>query len=144
LYGTFTFEPADESRSFPLVDGKCILFGTMRAYLGNVLVTPDPTWLGLPEGTCYQVKSEFLVVEPLDGFVYYWAAFLRSDHFLRRLPPGGGGTRPRLNIDALLDLPVDPNDKTTREDIDRALRGLAEEEWRIMAKRREVITRGGL
>jgi hypothetical protein len=143
-YGTFAFEPSDQSRTFPLVGGECILFGTMRAYLGNVLVTPNPTWLGMPEDTTYPVKSEFLVVEPLDGLAYYWAAFLRSTEFLRRLPPGGGGTRPRLSIDALLDLPVGPHIMNARENIDRALRGLAEQEWRIMAERRQIIIEGGL
>jgi hypothetical protein len=142
VYGTFSFDatdPASQRSSFPAVKGGTLLFGTMRAYLGNVLVTPDPTWLGLPSETRYSVKSEFLVIEPLDGLVYYWAALLRSPAFLHRLPPGGGGTRPRLDADGLLRLPIEPAEPGTRRATDKTLRELAEREWQLLVERQHAL-----
>lgn len=139
VYGTFAFESAVDASPAAAVPGQTLLFGTMRAYLGNVLVTPDPEWVGFDPSVRFQVKSEFLVIEPVDGLRYYWAAILRSPSFLRRLPPGGGGTRPRLDANGLLRLPVDVAAIPERTRIDAALRNLAEQEWRFMIERLHLL-----
>lgn len=130
---TFAFyeqAPAERSR-FPSVGEVCLLFGTMRAYLGNALVTPHGSWIGHTSPVRFPVKSEFVRVEPKDGLHYFWWAFLQSTPFLRSLPVGSGGTRPRLPPDHLMNTPVlyVPS-KTERERLDNAIRDFAEREWR--------------
>src|SRR3989304_7838293 len=79
---------------WPTVGEQALLCGTMRAYLGNILVTPRAEWLGVAE-IAFPVKSEFIELTPLDGYIYFWWAYLRSHAFLKNVPLGSGGTRPR-------------------------------------------------
>jgi hypothetical protein len=85
------------------------------------------------------VKSEFVRVEPTDGLIYFWWAFLRSPEFLDRLPTGTGGTRPRLSMETLLATPVDVPQPGTRTQIHTQLRECAMEEWRAMFRRRAIL-----
>jgi len=129
---TFAFdESGDETgHRFPSVGESCLLFGTMRAYLGNALVTPKGTWIGRESSVRFPVKSEFVCVEPHDDLRYFWWAFLQSSTFLRSLPVGSGGTRPRLPPEHLLSTSVRVPGNAERERLDHAIRGFAEREWR--------------
>lgn len=133
--------PASEYLSFGLrrgnlckqetsaVDEGQLLFGTMRAYLGNVLVTPEAEWIWQAPPLRFQVKSEFVMVRPSDELVYFWLAYFRSQVFLAHLPLGAGGTRPRLPASNLLRTPVSLPPLEFRQEIHHTLRTLAKQEW---------------
>jgi hypothetical protein len=143
-YATFALEdqtPAYTSR-WPVAGEEWLLFGTMRAYLGNVLVTPRAEWLGMAGPLLYPVKSEFVRVVPQDGLTYYWWAYLRSPGFRRNLPLGSGGTRPRQEKDVLLMTPVSVPDTAARRQLDIALRHAAESEWTNYAHTHHLL--GGI
>lgn len=111
------------------VGESCLLFGTMRAYLGNALVTPKAAWLGEASPLFFPVKSEFVHIAPKDGLLYFWWAFLQSPKFLQSLPVGSGGTRPRLDRELLLRTPVEVPVQSVREKIHRCLCDCAERAW---------------
>jgi hypothetical protein len=123
----------------PVVGEGCLLFGTMRAYLGNALVTPKASWLGGASPMLFPVKSEFVQVIPKDGLVYFWWAFLQSPKFLQSLPIGSGGTRPRLDRELLLRTPVEVPVKSVREEIHCCLSGCAEHVWRDYVEAEELL-----
>ena len=127
----FTLERACglQTERFPVIGESSLLFGTMRAYLGNALVTPKASWLGETSPMFFPVKSEFVHVTPKDGLVYFWWAFLQSPKFLQSLPIGSGGTRPRLDRELLLRTPVEVPVKSAREKIHRCLNACAERAW---------------
>ncbi|MGA2748104.1 MAG: hypothetical protein ABSG59_04940 [Verrucomicrobiota bacterium] len=127
----FTLERADRSHGerVPVAGEGCLLFGTMRAYLGNVLVTPKASWLGETSPIFFPVKSEFVHIVPKDNLIFFWWVFLQSPRFLQSLPVGSGGTRPRLDRDLLLRTPVEVPIQSVRERIDNCLRGCAERAW---------------
>jgi hypothetical protein len=125
----------EEGLNWPRVGELQLLFGTMRAYLGNVLVTPRAEWIGLESPMVFSVKSEFIRVIPNDSFVFFWLAYLRSDDFLRNLPIGTGGTRPRLNDEAFLNTPVCVPEKKERSNMNRILLEHAAEEWKLLSTR---------
>ena len=133
-------EPGRKSASVP---AGSLLFGTMRAYLGNVAVTPEPAWIGLDPGVdlVFPVKSEFLWVQPDDGLVYFWWAFLRSRAFLGGLPLGGGGTRPRLTAEDLLRIPVSVPVIEERTSLNEELRDLAAQHWRLQETTSSTLAR---
>jgi hypothetical protein len=128
----FTLELAagTPAERIPVCGEGCLLFGTMRAYLGNALVTPKAGWLGESSPLFFPVKSEFVHITPKDGLTYFWWAFLQSPKFLQSLPIGSGGTRPRLDRELLLRTPVEVPLKAVREKIHRLLWGCAERAWR--------------
>lgn len=113
----------------PAVIEGTILFGTMRAYLGNIAVTPMAEWIGAEGPVFFETKSEFAAVKPDDGLTYFWLVYLRSRHFLQHLPLGSGGTRPRLDPTALDAVPVSAPDLQTRQDIHNRIKELARCEW---------------
>jgi len=123
----------------PIVGEACLLFGTMRAYLGNALVTPKAAWLGERDPIFFAVKSEFLHVIPKDGLIYFWWALLQSPRFLRCLPVGSGGTRPRLDRELLLRTPVEVPAEAVREKIHHCLAGYTERAWRDYAKVEQLL-----
>ena len=123
----------------PVIGESCLLFGTMRAYLGNAVVTPKASWLGEATPMCFPVKSEFVQVTPKDGLVYFWWAFLQSPKFLQSLPIGSGGTRPRLDRELLLRTPVEVPIKSVREKIHRCLSRCAERAWRDYVEAEELL-----
>jgi hypothetical protein len=130
---------AGSSTSLPVVGEQALLFGTMRAYLGNVLVTPRREWVGSLRPLVFSVKSEFIQLVPNDGLVYYWWAYLRSNQFLANLPLGSGGTRPRMDAGSLLASPVQVHDEHTRDSLNARLLALAEEEWRSLTALRATL-----
>jgi len=123
----------------PVIGEGCLLFGTMRAYLGNALVTPKAAWLGEASPVLFPVKSEFVQIAPKDGLTYFWWAFLQSTRFLQSLPIGSGGTRPRLDRELLLRTPVEVPVKSVREKIHRCLCGCAERAWRDYVEAEELL-----
>ncbi len=137
----FTLEPATGTsvERVPLIGEGCLLFGTMRAYLGNAIVTPKASWLGESAPLFFPVKSEFVHVIPKDGLTYFWWAFLQSPRFLQSLPIGSGGTRPRLDRDLLLRTPVEVPIKPVREKIHRTLSDCAERAWRDYVEAEELL-----
>ena len=120
-------EPHDQA--WAAVGEATLLFGTMRAYLGNVIVTPEADWIGVMPDSHFAVKSEFLVVKPHDRLVYYWLHLLRSAEFRQSLPPGGGGTRPRLDCDTFLEIPVQIHSEGERRRIHDETKEIARSEW---------------
>lgn len=127
---SFVLHPREShDEALAAVGERTLLFGTMRAYLGNVIVTPEVDWIGVMPGGRFAVKSEFLVVEPKDRLVYYWWHLLRSSEFLRSLPPGGGGTRPRLDCEVFLNSPVQLHPLAERRRIHEETERIAKSEW---------------
>ena len=123
----------------PVIGEGRLLFGTMRAYLGNALVTPTAAWLGATSPMFFPVKSEFVHVVPKDGLFYFWWAFLQSPRFLQCLPIGSGGTRPRLDRELLLRTPVEVPVTAVREKIHRYLVGYAERAWRDYVETEQLL-----
>jgi hypothetical protein len=138
---TFTLEdnPRKASLNFAFVGEQELLFGTMRAYLGNIIVTPRADWLELKGPLAFAVKSEFVRLVPRDGMVYFWWAYLRSAMFLTKLPTGSGGTRPRLQPEALAAATVKVPAIEQRTFINEQLEACAAREWREMQRRRAII-----
>ena len=124
---------------YPMVGEQELLFGTMRAYLGNVLVTPKAEWIGCRGPLFFPVKSEFVCVEPDDNCVYFWWAFLRSSDLLSNLPLGSGGTRPRLRRESFLQTPVKVPGLETRRAIHERLKECAEREWKEYVTRMQIM-----
>jgi hypothetical protein len=106
-----------------------LLFGTMRAYLGNVVVTPRANWIGEHSPFVFAVKSEFVQIVPKDGLTYFWWAYLQTQSFLHSLPIGTGGTRPRLHASALAQTPVDVPTKDVRGKIHAQIETFATSLW---------------
>ncbi|MEN3331185.1 MAG: hypothetical protein V7641_550 [Blastocatellia bacterium] len=138
---TFTLEDNAQKLSLKLcaVGEQELLMGTMRAYLGNIIVTPRAEWLARKGPLAFAVKSEFVQVVPHDGLVYFWWAYLRSAMLLTKLPTGSGGTRPRLQSEALAATTVSVPDMKKRAAINVQLEACAAREWREMLRRRAII-----
>jgi hypothetical protein len=130
-YLSFALERRDcsDSTILPVVGEGFLLFGTMRAYIGNIIVTPLAEWINLKSPLYFQVKSEFVIISPRDELTYFWFAYMRSKIFLENLPLGTGGTRPRLNINILNQTPVKVPSLETRKKIHEKLKELAKIEW---------------
>jgi len=117
-----------QSSCHGVVEG-ALLFGTMRAYLGNVVVTPRAEWIGEQSPFVFAVKSEFVQIVPKDGFVYFWWAYLQTQSFLHSLPIGTGGTRPRLHASSLSQTPVEVPTKDVRERLNGHIEAFAASLW---------------
>lgn len=129
-YLSFTLEPRTSIISnLPVVSENTLLFGTMRAYLGNILITPMAEWIGQKSPLFFHVKSEFVNISPHDELPYFWMIYLRSKQFLENLPVGSGGTRPRLQAKSLSNTPVEVPDIKIRKEIHDRLKDLAQKEW---------------
>jgi hypothetical protein len=127
-------QPRHSKSALPVVGENALLFGTMRAYLGNIIVTPMAQWIDENSPIHFPVKSEFVLVTPNDDLPYFWLAYFRSQHFLNNLPLGSGGTRPRLSPESLAQTPVSVPPLTTRASIHNRLKELAISEWRNYRK----------
>ncbi len=127
----FVLEPAGGGlqSSCHGVGERSLLFGTMRAYLGNVVVTPRAEWIGEQSPFVFAVKSEFVQVVPKDGMIYFWWAYLQSESFLHGLPIGTGGTRPRLHPSSLSQVPVVVPTKEVREKLHARIEDFAAAIW---------------
>jgi hypothetical protein len=106
-----------------------LLFGTMRAYLGNVVVTPRAEWIGEQSPFFFAVKSEFVQVVPKDGLTYFWWAYLQTHSFLHSLPIGSGGTRPRLHASSLAQTPIEVPTREVREALHAQIAAFAVSLW---------------
>lgn len=140
-YMTFMLEYRQDGANikYPMIGEQQILMGTMRAYLGNILVTPMAEWIGCKSPLFFPVKSEFVTIITKDDCAYFWWAYLRSPNFLSNLPQGSGGTRPRMHEDALLQTPVSVPDVEIRKAAQERLKECAEHEWRGYIKRINII-----
>lgn len=127
---SFALELGPPAHSQYVVEENILLFGTMRAYLGNIIITPFAEWINTTAPLYFAIKSEFFVVYPFDELPYFWLVYLRSKKFTELLPVGSGGTRPRLTIDAFEQTPVDVPDLQTRRMIHEKIKELACIEWR--------------
>jgi len=138
---TFRLENNVQESSLKLcaVGEQELLMGTMRAYLGNVIVTPRAEWLERKGPLTFVVKSEFVQVVPRDGLVYFWWAYLRSAMFLTKLPTGSGGTRPRMQAEALAATTVNVPDVKKRAALNEQLEACAAREWREMLRRQAIL-----
>jgi hypothetical protein len=125
----------------PTIGEQVLLVGTMRAYLGNVIVTPKSEWLGLNSPAYFSINSEFVEVTPKDGLYYFWWAFLKSPSFLHSLPTGSGGTRPRLNTESILKIPVNIPPIDIRKEIHEELFYLAQQEWNNNFRKELIISK---
>ncbi len=139
-YLGFTLEPRiSPTSNMPVTSENSLLFGTMRAYLANILITPMAEWIGQKSPLFFHVKSEFVSVSPLDELPYFWMIYLRSRQFLENLPIGGGGTRPRLQAKSLSDTPVKVPDVKIRKEIHERLKELAQKEWATYFETTSII-----
>jgi restriction endonuclease S subunit len=146
VYLSFSLEREDtlNKKAVPAVGEGTILFGTMRAYLGNIAVTPCAEWIGCKGPLFFEAKSEFVAVTPDDGLTYFWLVYLRSRHFLQHLPLGSGGTRPRLHPSALDAVPVSIPDLQTRQGIHNRIQELARCEWKTHMDAVDTINKYGV
>ncbi|HAX98054.1 MAG TPA: hypothetical protein DCY12_03995 [Candidatus Atribacteria bacterium] len=129
---TFSLIPSEKSHKnvkIPVVSENCLIMGTMRAYIGNVIVTPKASWIDLESPVLFPIGSEFVEIIPKDGYFYFWWAFLLSPAFLHQLPTGSGGTRPRTTPESLLKIPVQVPSTDIRKEIHEQLLILAENDW---------------
>lgn len=124
---------------FSFVGAETLIFGTMRAYLGNVCITPLGNWVGKSEDVEYAVNSEFVKIQPLDDLKYFWWAYIKSCSFLNELPTGNGGTRPRVSPDLLGNIHVNVPDKSKRQDINGKLKHLAKSSWGNYMKNKNIL-----
>ncbi|MGA2911469.1 MAG: restriction endonuclease subunit S [Candidatus Levyibacteriota bacterium] len=141
---SFVFKAQEDKdnipKSYTSAPENSLLFGTMRAYLGNVIVTPKSKWLKKKE-LVFPTKSEFLQILPKDELVYFWWFYLKSELFLKKLPLGGGGTRPRLSAEMLAKIPVSVPDLIVRKEIDKKLSAVAKQEWMQYTRTDEILIR---
>ena len=114
-----------------------ILIGSMRPYLGNILVVPKAEWFGFDQDYLFPIKSEFLIFEPSDGLTWYWYWYLNSENFLGRLPVGSGDTRPRLNPSEAGMIPAAPDSLESRKKLNGIIRDLYNREWELMIEIKE-------
>lgn len=127
----------------PIVGENSLVFGTMRAYLGNVVVTPKAEWLSRDK-CWFAVNSEFSLIEPKDGFTFFWWSYLKSPSFLSHLPTGTGGTRPRMNPEQLMSTPVNVPEFEERKYINEQIEMIAKQYWQGIDKLHKVLTSKGL
>lgn len=129
--------PPEEPMGLRYAPAGSLLFGTMRAYLGNVAVVPMAEWIGETTPLNAAVKSEFVRVVPKDNCSYFWWAYLQSQQFLHNLPIGSGGTRPRVNCAGLAQTPVSVPNVKVREQLHTELQEGAKTMWKhyLMAER---------
>lgn len=128
---TFTLEdkttPYKDKYSF--VNENTLLFGTMRAYLGNACVTPQSDWINKNGDLKFAVNSEFVKILPFDNLTYFWWAYIKSELFLKEMPTGSGGTRPRVSPDLIKKIRVSVPDEEERHEINESLKTLARNAW---------------
>jgi restriction endonuclease S subunit len=124
---------------FPFVETDILLFGTMRAYLGNTCVTPSGDWIGRNTTIKYAVNSEFVKIRPFDNCNYFWWAYVKSPSFLREIPTGSGGTRPRVSPELLGDIRVNVPDEDKRFEIDNEIKMLAKQSWSNYMQNKKIF-----
>ncbi|TRU20445.1 MAG: hypothetical protein EWV80_17875 [Microcystis aeruginosa Ma_QC_B_20070730_S2] len=129
---------------YSVVGEQSLIFGTMRAYLGNVLVTPKATWIEKDSPLFYPINSEFVEIIPKDKLPYFWWCYLKSALFLHQMPAGSGGTRPRVSIENLEQIPVSVPTLQERTKINSSLIVLAEQSWQNLLACRQIMKQANL
>lgn len=114
-----------------------LLLGTMRAYLGNIIVTPKSTWISKRK-IWFPINSEFCEIVPQDDLKYFWWAFLKSPSFLNNLPTGTGGTRPRVTAEQLNRIPVLLPKFEERQRINSSIEAIAKRMWEDQISLQEI------
>jgi len=127
----FTLEekPENLKGKYSYVGEETLLFGTMRAYLGNACVTPYGEWITKTRNFKFAVNSEFVTIIPFDSFKYFWWAYVKSFNFLKEMPTGSGGTRPRVSSELLSEVRVNVPSETDRQKINETLKSIAQASW---------------
>lgn len=138
---TFTLEEKPESLkgNYSYVEEDTLLFGTMRAYLGNACVTPYGEWITKTRNFKFAVNSEFVTIFPFDSFKYFWWAYVKSFNFLKEMPTGSGGTRPRVSSELLSEIRVNVPSETDRQKINETLKSIAQVSWSNYIKCKNVL-----
>lgn len=138
---TFTLEekPENLKGKYSYVGEDTLLFGTMRAYLGNACVTPYGEWITKTRNLKFAVNSEFAAIFPFDNFKYFWWAYVKSFNFLKEMPTGSGGTRPRVSSELLSGVRVNVPSETDRQKINEALKSIAQASWSNYIKGKNVL-----
>lgn len=138
---TFTLEnkTIDHKGKYSFVDENILLFGTMRAYLGNACITPVSEWINKSKGIKFAVNSEFVKILPFDNLKYFWWAYVKSESFLREMPTGSGGTRPRVSPDLIRNIRVNVPSEEERYEINESLKTLAQNAWSNYVRSKEVL-----
>lgn len=137
---SFALEKGHSSNLQSVVEENVLLFGTMRAYLGNIIITPVAEWINQRSPLYFAIKSEFFAVYPFDELHYFWLVYFRSKRFTEILPVGSGGTRPRLTIDSFGQTPIDVPDLQTRKQIHEKIKELACVEWKTRIAIAETVS----
>ncbi len=119
----------DQTNKCFAVPENTLLMGTMRAYLGNIIVTPKSSWLS-EDKAWFAINSEFCEIIPNDNLKYFWWAFFKSSSFLNNLPTGTGGTRPRVTVEQLYRIPVIIPDIEVRIKINTSIETVAKRLWK--------------
>lgn len=132
-------KPKDIKGNFLFVAIDTLIFGTMRAYLGNACVTPLGNWIDKPDNFKYAINSEFVEIDPFDGFKYFWWAYVKSRSFLEELPTGSGGTRPRVSPELLENIHVNVPDENERFEINEKVKILAKSSWEIYIENKRIL-----
>jgi len=140
---TFTLEEksVDSQGKYSFVEEDTLLFGTMRAYLGNACVTPFGNWIKKGKGIKFAINSEFVKIQPFDNLKYFWWAYVKSDLFLREMPTGSGGTRPRVSPDLIKDIRINVPAEKERCKINESLKKLTQSAWSNYVQSKEVLQR---
>lgn len=131
--------PKKQAKKLNVVGEQAILFGTMRAYLANIIVTPRAAWIGMEAPQYFPVKSEFVEVIPKDNLVYFWWAYFHRQEFLDNLPKGSGGTRPRVKPNMIESMPVCVPNIDVRREMNTKLSRIAELDWKSYEDRIKVL-----
>jgi len=137
---TFNLEEKPDSKSkFSFVEENTLLFGTMRAYLGNACVTPYGNWINQAEGIKYAINSEFVKINPFDNLKYFWWAYIKSYSFLKEMPTGSGGTRPRVSPELISEIRVNVPNEKERNSINQTLKEIAQSSWMNYIKGKKIL-----
>jgi len=138
---TFTLEEKSENLKgkYSYVIENTLLFGTMRAYLGNACITPYGEWITKTRNLKFAVNSEFSAIFPFDNFKYFWWAYVKSFNFLKEMPTGSGGTRPRVSSELLSEVRVNVPSKIERQIINETLKSIAQASWANYIEGKNVL-----
>lgn len=137
---TFNLEKkANNTGKYAYVKENTLLFGTMRAYLGNACVTPYGKWVNQIQEVTYAVNSEFVAIHPFDKFTYFWWAYIKSNLFLKEMPTGNGGTRPRVSPELISKIRVNVPSEKERRGINETLKEIAQSSWRNYIKGKNIL-----
>jgi len=134
-------EKSDVKGKYSFVDENTLLFGTMRAYLGNACVTPCGDWISQMQGIKFAINSEFVKINPYDNFKYFWWAYVKSNSFLKEMPTGSGGTRPRVSPELISEIRVKVPNEKERYSINETLKEIAHISWKNYIKGKNIFTK---